>query len=348
MKTCRWIILTLLLLILAFVFVWWRSRPVKSSELQATPPTAAVSPSPAPKPGEQAASTPATNAATPSKLEKMSRLLGDLNHKDIEFYGKVVDQAGTPLPDVAVYVSVLYNTGLTSGMVKRETKTDTQGLFSISGMTGRTLGIGLDKPGYEYDGEKGPFHFTELVGEKDRYTPDRKAPVIMTMWKLQGAEPLIHFEQRGYPVPPTGSAVRIDLKTGKHVEVGGDIVVTFWHDEAEAGQRLKRYAWKAELAVPDGGLIPSTSRRMYLAPESGYESTIIVSQTGKEPEYEIGSEKTYYLKTGSGQYARVSIHLTTDTSTKYESYVVLTWWLNPKVGNRNLEFDPAKTVKPQP
>lgn len=344
MKNRRWIILTLLLLILALVFVWWRSRPLKSSEPQTTPPTAAVPPSPTPKPGEQATSTPAANAATPSKLERMSRLLGNLNHKDIEFYGKVVDQAGTPLPDVAVYASVLYNTGLTSGMDKRVTKTDAQGLFSISGMRGRTLGIGLDKPGYEYDGEKGPFHFTEFVGEKDRYTPDRKNPVILTMWKLQGAEPMIFFDYRGYPVPPTGNAVRIDLKTGKRVEIGGDIVVTLWHAEAEAGQRLQRYPWKAELAAPGGGLIESTSRRMYLAPETGYESTIIISQTGQEPEYQKGIEKTYYLKTGSGQYARVRVDLNTDTSTKYDSHVGLTWWLNPKPGSRNLEFDSAKTI----
>lgn len=159
---------------------------------------------------------------------------------------------------------------------------------------------------------------------------------------------MIHFEQWGYPVPPTGNAVRIDLKTGKRVEVGGDVVVTLWHAEAEAGQRLKRYPWKAEFTAPGGGLIESTSRRMYLAPEIGYESPIVLSQTGQEPEYEIGMEKTYYLKTGSGQYARVRIHITTDTSQTYESYVVLTWWLNPKPGSRNLEFDPAKAITPKP
>jgi hypothetical protein len=328
-----WIIVAVLLVLGVLLTLAWRAHQPKppapsTAEASALPPTVPEQVSPAPAPT--------------SKREKISNLLGGLNHKHIEFYGKVVDQAGTPLPDVAVYASVIYNTGLTSGMAKSETKSDAQGLFSIKGMKGRTLGLSLDKPGYEYDGEKGPFHFTELVGEKDRYTPDRNNPVVLVMWKLQGAEPMIRFEQRGYPVPPTGSAVRIDLKTGKRVEIGGDIVITLRHAEAEIGQRLKRYPWNAEITVPGGGLIESTSRRMYLAPESGYHSTIALNQTGQETRWEPGIAKTYYLKTGSGHYARIRIDLNTDTSTKYDSYAVLTWWLNPKPGSRNLEFDPTR------
>lgn len=342
MKKGRGFILVLLLLSLVLLFFLRRSRQSKTPESHTWTPTTAMSPSPPHKDGAETRPASPDTVATPSKRKQMSNLLGGLNHKDIEFYGKVVDQAGTPLPNVAVYASVLYNTGLTSGMEKSETETDARGLFSISGMNGRTLGLSLGKVGYEYDGEKGPFHFTELVGANDRYTPDRRNPVILVMWKEQGAEPMIHFDRRRYPVPPTGSAVRIDLKSGKRVEVGGDIVFTIWHAEAEAGQRLQRYPWKAELAVPGGGFIESTSRRMYLAPESGYEPTLVLSQRGQEPEYQKGIEKSYYLKTASGEYARVKIHLTTDSSTKYDSFVVMTWWLNPKPGSRNLEFDPAK------
>lgn len=342
MKNRRWLILILLLLFLSVAFFWWRSRQPKTTESPTLPPAATVPPAPTPATSGQAAPTPATTVAIPSKREQMSNLLGGLNHKAIEFYGKVVDQAGTPLPDAAVYASVLYNTGLTSGMAKSETKSDREGLFSITGMTGRTLGLSLEKDGYEYDGEKGPFHFTELVGEKDRYTPDRKNPVILTMWKLQGAEPILHFERRGFSVSPSGNAVRIDLKTGKRVEVGGDIVITLWHAEAEAGQQLQRYPWKAEITVPGGGLIGSTSRRMYLAPETNYESAIVLGQTGQEPEYQKGMVKNYYLKTASGHYARIKVDASTDPSPKYESYVGLTWWLNPKSGSRNLEYDSAK------
>lgn len=348
MKKRRWTILTLLLLLLLLLFLWWRSRQSQAPEPQATPPTAAVSPSPTPKAGERAAPTPAAPVAAPTKREQMSNLLGGLNHKDIEFYGKVVDQAGTPLPDVAVYASVLYNTGLTSGMDKSETRSDAEGLFSISGMKGRTLGLSLVKPGYEYDGEKGPFHFTELVGEKDRYTPDRKNPVILTMWKLQGAEPMAQFDRHSFKLPADGTPVRVNLATGKQVADGGDIIIETKHPLAEPGIWLQRYPWSVAISAPGGGLIESTSRRMYQAPESGYATTLTYQETGKEESFKGQFDKRFYVKTGVGVYARLVVDLSTQTNPKYPSTIGIIWWLNPKPGSRNLEFDPAKVIKPKP
>ncbi|MFA5262617.1 MAG: carboxypeptidase-like regulatory domain-containing protein [Opitutaceae bacterium] len=338
MKNRHWIILTLLLLLLTLVFFWWRSRQPKSSEPQTTPPSS----SPTLKPKEQAAPAPATTVVTPAKREQMGNLLGGLNHKNIEFYGKVVDQAGMPLPDVAVYASVLYNTGLTSGMAKCETKSDTRGFFSISGMKGRTLGLSLVKPGYEYDGEKGPFHFTELVSEKDRYMPDLKNPVILTMWKLQGAEPMVQFSDLDWRLSVDGPALRIDLATGKRVSTGGDVVIEVNHPLAEPGKWLQRYPWSATVAAPEGGLTESTSRQMYQAPESGYTKAFTYQETGKEEAYMGQFDKQFYVKTRNGTYARLKLHLSTQTNPGYPSYIVATWWLNPKPGSRNLEFDPAK------
>jgi len=274
----------------------------------------------------------------------MGKLLGGLNHKDIEFYGKAVDQAGTPLADVAVYASVLYNTGLTSGMDKSETKSDARGLFSISGMKGRTLGLSLVKPGYEYDGEKGPFHFTELVGEKDRYTPDKENPVILTMWKLQSAEPMVQFDRRSFKLPASGTAGRSSLSTGKQVSNGGDLIIETKHPLAEPGKWLIRYPWSVTISVPGGGLIESTSRRMYEAPESGYSAAFKYEETGEEESFKGQFDKRFYLKTRAGAYARLVVDLSTQTNPKDSSYIGIIWWLNPAPGHRNLEFDPAKMV----
>lgn len=347
MKNRRWIIVTLLLLVLVLLFLWWRSRHAKTTEPQTPPPAAVVPPSPPPQAATQTPPPSPATAATSGKREQMSNLLGGLNHKDIEFYGKVVDQEGTPLPDVAVYASVLYNTGITSGMAKSETKSNAQGLFSISGMKGRTLGLSLDKPGYEYDGEKGPFHFTELVGAKDRYTPDQKNPVILVMWKLQGAEPMVQFDRRSFKLPADGALVRINLATGKQVTDGGDLVIETKHALAEPGKWLQRYPWSVSISAPGGGLIESTSRRMYQAPESGYATVLSYQETGKEESYKGQFDRRFYVKTGTGRYARLIVDLSTQTNPQYPSTIGIIWWLNPS-GSRNLEFDPAKVIKPTP
>lgn len=276
----------------------------------------------------------------------MSNLLSSVNHKPIGFYGKVVDQHAMPLANVTVYASVIYNTGLKSGVDKTQTRTDAAGLFSITGMRGRTLGIGLDKDGYEYGGEHGPFQFTEMVMEAERYHPDQTNPVVFVMYKLQGAEPTIHFARRFFDVPPDGTAVRIDLATGRKVSAGGDVIITLQQPMARPGQRLMHYRWLAEIAAD--GLQESTAKLMYLAPENGYVSALSYGEKGDERVQERHVEKSFYLKTTDGRYARVRMDFTSDTNPDYPSTVGLTWWLNPKPGSRNLEFDPAKAIKPQP
>jgi hypothetical protein len=225
-------------------------------------------------------------------------------------------------------------------MSKSETKTDSQGFFSIHGMKGRTLGLSLDKPGYEYDGEKGPFHFTELVGAKDRYTPDRKSPVILVMWKLQGAEPMVHFSDLDWRFPADGQPLHIDLTTGKKVPTGGDVVIELRHPLAEPGKWLQRYPWFATVSAPEGGLIESTSRRMYQAPEGGYMKVFTYQETGQEESYKGQFNRQFYVKTRSGTYARLKILVGTQTNPQYPSFIVATWWLNPKPDSRNLEQPP--------
>jgi hypothetical protein len=181
MKKLRWILLGALIVgIVLLLWRWRSSRSARESKDATLPAASALI-------NEQQATQPSTALAAPvqsppagatasqiSKREQMQSLLGTVNHKAIEFYGKVVDQQGAPLANVDVYASVIYNSGLSAGLDKKQTKTNVEGIFSISGMKGRTLGIGLDKDGHEYGGDQGPFQFTETVTEAERYHPDGK------------------------------------------------------------------------------------------------------------------------------------------------------------------------------
>jgi hypothetical protein len=350
MKKLRLILLGALIVGLVLLLWHWQSPRSTRESTGATSPAAPVSvdkpQTPLPTPPPTQSSTEGATAPQANKREQMRSLLGAVNHKAIEFYGKVVDQQGAPLPDVDVYASVIYNSGLSAGMDKKQTKTDAAGLFSISGMKGRTLGIGLDKDGYEYGGDQGPFQFTEMVAEAERYHPDKRNPIVFRMWKLQGAEPLIYFERRAFKLPSDGTPVRIDLATGKKVASGGDLIVTLQQPMAQPGQWLHHYAWNAELKA--GGLMESTDALMYLAPEDGYRASLVYGEKGDERLQNFTINKRFYLKTADGRYARVKMDLTSQTNPDHPSTIGLIWWLNPTPGHRNLEFDPAKTITPRP
>ena len=357
MKRIPWILILVLVAVLALLL--WRSHLAQStapdsaigaaSEMskESAPNQAQTVAASPPPPSEKAVGEPEGKGAL------ISRFLGAVNHKEIKLFGKVVDQAGAPLGGVTVYASAIYNTGLESGLDKAQTTTDSAGLFTIEGMKGRTLGIGLAKSGYEYGGDHGPFQYTELVKEAERYHPDPKNPVLFVMWRLQGAEPMIVFEDRELRVPVDGMPLRIDLTTGKRVETGGDLLITLRHAMAAPGEWLHRYPWQAEVAAP-GGLIETTSRLMYLAPESGYVSSLSLSEKGDEPEYRGQFDKQLYIKTEGGNFARLRMHVSTQTNPDRSSYAVLSWWLNPRVGSRNLEYEPTRTavlpsrIKPVP
>lgn len=331
--------LLLLTLILAGGGIWgWlgtRSSMYDAHSNPSAPDTAADATSLKPIPSSQ---------LPLSRREQMSKLLGAVNHKSIEFYGKVVDQQGAPLADVTVYASVIYNTGISSGLKKKETTTDSTGRFSIVGMHGRTLGIGLGKEGYEYGGEHGPFQFTELVAEAERHHADKSNPVVFVMWKLQGAEPMIYVDGRSFALSPDGAPVRIDLETGKKVTTGGDLVVTLRQPMAQAGEWLHHYPWTAEIS--GSGLLESDAALMYLAPETGYSAKLTYGETGKERDPRYEAIKKLYVMTKDGRFARVQMVISSQTNPERGSRVGLTWWLNPKPGSRNLEFDPAKAIKP--
>ncbi len=358
MKKRNIVVFGVVLLLTFLVTFWWQYQQrviavlplpeAKSATLINTPTAAPTSDSPA--------ATTSVAAERPNKRVAMASLLGKLNHKPIELYGKVVDQHGEPLADVEVYASVIYNTGLSSGVDQGETKTDASGLFSIKGMKGRTLGIGLAKGGYKYGGDHGPFQFSDLEEPAKQYHPDANKPVVFVMHKLQGAEPMLHFGSLDFRIQSDGTPVRINLMTGKRVSSGGDLVITLKHPKAEKGQqRLEHYPWTAQFIAAGGGFIESTSKLMYLAPEDSYVENLVLGVTGQEPKdynpgkFRVGqmqAYKQYYLKLGNGCYARVIVEVLADTSPLCDSFVSLHWWLNPKPGSRNLEYDPAKTPTP--
>jgi hypothetical protein len=126
-------------------------------------------------------------AAGASKEDITKGILDAENAQPIEFYGKVADQYGQPVAGATVYGNILLNSGIEGSATDTHTaETDAKGLFQFTGLHGVSLGVGLKKIGYDFD-----WHAS--AGWSKDYKPDPKNPVAFTMYKLQGAEPMVHL-----------------------------------------------------------------------------------------------------------------------------------------------------------
>lgn len=343
MNRRRLLIGAVLVLTLALVIVWL----TRETEVPGVPSATTTTPTSAPTASAMAKAASATPepdyAQLKPKKELMREALSLLNHKDIEFYGKVVDQSGAPVAGADVNGQVIYNSGVASGVSKPETVTDASGLFSFKGLKGRTLDFNIVKAGYEFMPEGDAFDYTELVPDERRHHPNARNPVLLKMWKLQGAEPLIFVDGKSFYFMQGEPEVRIDLTTGKRVESGGDLVITMKHEDWPPNSVWHPYDWSATVRAMDGGLIETNQRVMNLAPEDGYVAEIVFSEKAVQRPFVGGAMVNLYVKSRGNIFSKVKLELHPQPGQPTSSINIRSW-LNPKDGSRNLEFDATKRV----
>ena len=347
---------------------WWRMRghaPVadKPTEAASTAPVAPVS-------AQNTASNPPTNTPGPAQpvpppTQKPSVELGrafeTLNHNEIEFYGRAVDQFGEPVPAADVDGVVIVNTGTQGGEMRRKATTDTQGYFQFGGFKGQDLGITISKDGYDYRRHNSSFSYTYFEADHKRHIPDPKNPVVFMLWKKQGAEPLVHYKKTFWDIPANGTPVKIDLATGKLGAGNADLMITLERTPLKMRNGERGYPWTVSIDVVGGGLIEAGERDYYnVAPEVGYEPRFKYAQETQSVRdaqeervkwtWKDSISENFFIKSRDGErYARVtlSIYPGGRSSNDTVGSVGITVWLNPN-GSRNLEFDPAKVIKPPP
>lgn len=281
--------------------------------------------------------SPAPKHQPERKTEVLHDTLSTLNQQPIEFYGRVTDQYESPIPGAVVQGQVIYNTGLASGTLKRDTVTDSTGAFEFKGLQGRTLDLNIVKPGYQFMPEGDGFDYSKLVSEQRRHHPDPDKPVILKMWKLQGGVVLI-AKTKSFDLPSDGKPVRIDLVTGNITQGEADLVITLEHGAEPAGRAITRYDWTAELRAVNGGLREERKRltNMFEAPVDGYVPSVVIDMPVSANDWSRTYNRNFYLRTRGNIHSRVGIDIHTIPSGG-SSYVSLTWRLNPKPESRILE-----------
>lgn len=257
----------------------------------------------------------------------------------ISFWGKVVDQNGIPVAGAQVLFHVVVRPMSDKGPEYNRIS-DSNGLFSIENIKGGALGVHVSKEGYyDLQGQS-----AKIIGygiENENKPPSPDDPTIFVLRRKGNAESLKVYSSGGIRVPKNGIPVDVSLHEGKVMSgEQGDIQVAVWtQDQQKDAQR--RYPWKCRISVPGGGLVERKGNFDFIAPAEGYSPAVEISMNQAAERWQKSFDGQYFAKLKDGTFARFTLNLTTggDHFFMVESYV------NPAPGNRNLEFDPEKTIK---
>lgn len=328
------------LLLVVVLFLWLRPKPPFPSPIVATVPDS---------PDGTTRAAPPSTTHPPTALPQSQRQIGGskfsglaiLSASPIEFYGKVIDQDGKPLPGV----EAIGGTGSTTGFMQQETRSysntsDANGVFTFRGFHGDVLIIELKKDGYNFDSDRNRFRYSGIDPDKKRFTPDRKNPVVFQMWKALGAEPLISYYGRSVDISSDGTPVLIDLEKGTKAKDVGDLRISVTWGSQTPGSNL--FDWSAKIEVPEGGIIESVGDVMFLAPLDGYQKSLEYHFAAQDRQMEM--KRVFYIKSRNGSvFSRAELSLQNQQPDSMCS-VYLRVQLNPKPGSRNLEPAPAKPL----
>jgi hypothetical protein len=304
-------------------------RAADTSSFQSTPALAPASPT-----ALQKANLATSRTSEMQRERTVQNILGVLA-TPITFYGRVIDQNGEPVARAEVDYGTIDKFDESGS--KYQGKSSEDGSFSIGGIKGAVLTVGVRKEGYYNIHGKSDAAFAYGVGVDPtrKAPPTKESPALFVLQKRGPTEPLIRVGGGQIDVPRTGEPLNIDFATGK---IGrGDLEIRAW--VADTNER--RFDWRYQLAVSGGGLIEKANQFDFEAPSDGYRPSVDLNMPATAEKWCSDVPREYFVKLPDGKYARFSIEFYAGD----RNFVVFTSYLNPAVGHRNLEFDPAKQIK---
>jgi len=260
----------------------------------------------------------------------------------IDFWGKVVDQGGNPIPGTRICFYVDDNPDPYGKSKEFETVSDAEGYFSLEGKRGAALAISLvAKEGWRVIKKPEGFLRYWAKGTPGHGFSSKENPELIVMRKKGEAANLIRLSRRQQKIEKDGTPVAVDLKTGKVADSGkGDLRVECWTDDQNKDEK-KRYDWRCRISVPGGGLAPWKGEEgfEFEAPANGYKESDEISMSKTAERWLSSVERKYFVKTADGKYARIIFGM---FAGGYHFFVI-EGYLNPS-GSRNLEYDEAKQI----
>lgn len=271
-------------------------------------------------------------------------------NKPIQFFGKVIDQDGNPIPEVKVTLDIRVSKELGPNIIqdvfdRPVLTTAADGRFTLTGAKGALLGVhALEKAGYEPSEKVFRKSYWYWRDPSQVFHPDADRPEIFRMWKQAGAETLVR-NGIGRAIPYNGTPTSFDLMGGRVVANGGDLRVTLVRNPQAIQWGQRNYEWTVTIEALDGGLIASNDEQMYRAPAEGYQPRLVVHMPANDPDWTDSKDIAIYLKLRGGRYyGRSELKLMVGSVRPVTPFSI-TSYLNPS-GSRNLEYDPLQSVAP--
>ena len=237
-----------------------------------------------------------------TKEQEMREGLANYNDVDIEFYGRLEDQFGDAVGNAQLKIEIPFNNGHAVGVNRTTMMADANGLFTIKGYKGESLSVVPVKSGYVLASLNGGGVYSYLWPDSQRVHPDPNNPVIMKMWKLQGAEPLVSIDKE-YRLPFTNTPIFFDLVAGGVVPSGGDLQVVITRASGPLSKKNPG-DWSIDLKSISGGIIESdyrTAQITFEAPADDYQDSYFVQMKQDDPAWSDGIDKEFFFKSRDGQ-----------------------------------------------
>lgn len=273
--------------------------------------------------------------------------------KEIEFWGKVIDQHNEPVVGVAVTATITTHQIPPLGFKPQPTtiysaNTDGGGVFYIKGRSGRGFTIEtMKKEGYVLppalqSRTANLFWYNYDLLDPKCFKADSTSPVVFHMWKIEQPEKLIKGEGF-YGIIPDGGSYTVDLLTQKHAR--GETLGDFRVKIARPGNvkwGARGYDWSCEIEAVGGGLIATQDEFMYRAPEVGYLPHYDLKISASDEHWSDQAVRQFYLKSREGEvYARLEVEILANYQEK--AVFSVKYYANPN-GSRNLEYAPPQPM----
>jgi hypothetical protein len=334
MKPIRIKLLIVALAALALLATWWGFSPktngpladaaeTRGSETKSDANTMANAPNP-------------VAPLRPRTFESQQRTVIAAMNAPIDFYGRVLDQHGNPVPDADVKLFANDNWGERSSQYAR--KTDEDGRFFLEGAKGLALGVEVSKPGFRVvpwsagkPSSTGTFEYG--LSSRGPHQSSRDAPTIFVLYKPGPIEPLIKMGEKNFRIARDGSP--LSISTDK--QDGHQVILRCWNQDRQRPAGQRRYDWRLEISVPKGGLVARKDAFAFEAPESGYLASDTVEMPALlQDQWRSFAERYYFIRFDDGTFARVNLRMRAGG----DHFVVWESHWNPSPNSRNLESDP--------
>ena len=217
----------------------------------------------------------------------------------IEFYGKVVDEKDQPVPGAAV--DFLWTHVHPEVDFKTNIFSDSQGLFSLAGVSGAGLDVHVHKPGYYSvkSLDHNNFNYVRLPGDHP-FTPDPTNPVIFHLRKKGTGAALITSQYGVSPqlevtVPRNSVPVLVDLLSRK-MGSGGQLEIT--QAKPQYLDAKNATAWSFQMQIPSGGFVAQNDEFPFEAPATGYQPVVTFQFSKGATNWARAFKKSFYITFG--------------------------------------------------